>query len=135
MKHILCPVDGSEHSQHAVKFAANLAQQMKAKLTLLTVREYVLARGGAFEVHSPEDAASALADAKKIAKDAGIVDPPSVEVRARDVAYAILDVAEKNGADHIVMGAAGKGEIKRLIIGSVSSDVIRKAHVPVTIVH
>jgi nucleotide-binding universal stress UspA family protein len=68
MKHILCPVDGSEHARRAVRIAAEMAVHMKAKLSLLYVREYVVGRVGTFEVSSPEDAAKCLEDAKRIAK-------------------------------------------------------------------
>lgn len=59
----------------------------------------------------------------------------AVELKSRDVAHAIVDYAEKNGIELIVMGAAGLGNIKSFVIGSVSADVLRKSVWPVTIVH
>ena len=46
----------------------------------------------------------------------------------------ILDFAEENGNDLIIVGAHGKSGLKRLLIGSVSEKVVRKARVPVLVV-
>ena len=46
----------------------------------------------------------------------------------------ILDFSEKNKSDLIVVGAHGKSGLKRLLIGSVSEKVVRKAKIPVLVV-
>lgn len=135
MRHILCPVDGSEHAKRAVTFAAATAKRFQAKLTILHVREYVIGRGGVYEVSTPEESKGYLEEAKVIASSEALEDPMLKDVRARDPAHAILEFAEDEEVDHIVMGAAGKGAMKRFLIGSVSTDVLRKSYCPVTIVH
>lgn len=134
MKHILCPIDGSDPAKRAVATAAAMALRMQTKLTLLHITEYFIGRAGVFEVSTPEEAEKYLAEAKMIASNEAYKDPAVKDLRARDPAHAILDFAEKNNVDHIVMGAAGKGAVKKALIGSVSSDVLRKAYCPVTVV-
>lgn len=134
MKHILCPIDGSDPAKRAVATAAAMALRMQTKLTLLHITEYVIGRAGAYDVSTPEESEKYLAEAKMIASNESCKDPIMKDLRARDPAHAILDFAEKNNVDLIVMGAAGKGAVKKALIGSVSSDVLRKAYCPVTVV-
>ena len=69
---------------------------------------------------------------KKEAKDA------SVEVEALILeghpAEEILDFAEKQDIDMIVVGSLGKTDIERFLIGSVSEKVARNTKVPVLVV-
>ncbi len=135
MKHILCPVDGSEISMRSVELGADLAKRYDAKLTILVVREFLVARGGAMDIVSKEDAAAFLKTAKEAAAKAGYKDAELREVHERIAPHAIVAFAEKNGVDHIVLGSQGKGALKKLLLGSVSADVASQAHCPVTIVH
>lgn len=135
MNHILCPVDGSDPARRAVAMAAILSVRMQAKLTILHVSVYVIGRGGVYDTFAPGESERYLAEAGAIASEEACRDPALKTVRARDPAHAIIDFAEKNGVDHIVMGAAGKGAVKSFLIGSVSSEVLRKSYCPVTVVH
>ena len=47
---------------------------------------------------------------------------------------AIVQMAQDEKADFIVMGTRGMGKIRRTILGSVSDFVLHHAHCPVTIV-
>lgn len=135
-KKILCAVDDTDHSKSAVALAALMAKAMGAELTLLAVNELmgVGAKGGAVsclwdtaELNRVLD--NAVADAKK----AGASDTKTASVKSRDVARAIVVYAEDNGVDHIVVGTGGKGSVSRLMLGSVSRDVMFRAHCPVTV--
>lgn len=48
-------------------------------------------------------------------------------------AAAVLEVAEENGADLIVLGTEGRGGLRRLILGSVADEVIRSTQRPVLV--
>ena len=135
MKHILCAIDGSDHGKRAVAVAAAMALRMQTKLSILHISEYVVGRGGVYDISTPGESEKYLAEAKVIASNEAYGDPVLKSLRARDPAHAILDFAEKSDVDHIVMGAAGKGAVKAFLIGSVSSDVLRKSYCPVTVVH
>ncbi len=133
--HILTPVDGSEPSFRAVVLAAKLASGLNSKLTILFVRQYIVGRKVTADVLSQDDADELLKKSKEAAMAIGIKNATVVEAKSRDVAHTIVDYAEKNGIDLIVMGASGMGSIKSFVIGSVSTEVLRKSICPVTIVH
>ncbi len=46
---------------------------------------------------------------------------------------AILDYAQEHGVDHIVVGTGEKGMATRLVLGSVSHDLVVRAHCSVTV--
>jgi nucleotide-binding universal stress UspA family protein len=131
---ILCATDGSDHSNHAVGFAAKWAKQIGAELIYLTVNPVMLGRGMRTLVFEDKDVKKALESAAQIAKSAGVKDIKCVDASARDVGGAIVAYAENNGVDHLVVGSGGKGAASRLLVGSVSKDVVNKAHCPVTVV-
>lgn len=133
---VLCAVDGTEHSASAITQAAELAKAMGAELTLLAVNLPSGGDGrGGIIIYSWDDADlnRVLGDAIALAQKSGVSNPKAVSVKSRDAARAIIVYAEDNGIDHIVVGTGGKGNISRLVLGSVSSSVIARAHCPVTV--
>ena len=69
---------------------------------------------------------------EKIAKAAGM-EIESIVLKG-DPAEKIVNFAEGQNVDMIVVGSLGKGGFERLVIGSVSEKVVRHAKVPVLIV-
>lgn len=130
-KKILCAVDDSEHSKIAVAVAGEIAKATGAELTLLAVN----APTGKPASYAWEDSdlKRLLDSAAAIAKKAGVSDPKTASGKHRDVARAIVVYAEDNDIDHIVVGTGGKGGVTRLVLGSVSQDVVSRAHCPVTV--
>ena len=55
-------------------------------------------------------------------------------VEVGDPAETVLDIAEEEESDLIVMGSRGFGTFRRLLMGSVSSQVLAQAHCPVLVV-
>ena len=134
-KKVLCAVDDSEHSKIAVAVAGELAKATGAELTLLAVNVPMGGPGGGIMVYAWEDAdlKRVLDSATAIAKKAGVSAPKTAGVKSRDAARSIVIYAEENDIDHVVVGTGGKGGVARLVLGSVSSDVIARAHCPVTV--
>jgi nucleotide-binding universal stress UspA family protein len=133
---VLCAVDDTGHSESAITQAAELAKATGADLTLLAVNLPAGGDGrGGIIVYTWEDsdAKRVLDNASAVASKAGISNPKTVSVRSRDAARSIVVYAEDNGIDHIVVGTGGKGNIARLVLGSVSSSVVARAHCPVTV--
>jgi len=143
---ILVATDGSDDSDAAVEAALDLAHDTSGKLLVLSVVPE--ASGDA-----SEDGAGADADAEPPARDEdeevieandltndvvdhalewGIEATPLVW--EGEPADAILAAAESEGADVIVIGSSGKSGVGRMLMGSVSDDVIRRAPVPVMVV-
>lgn len=134
IKKILCATDGAKHSSHAIELAASLSAKFGASLTICTVN---VARGGARGplIYSMEDSEvkKVLDKAAAEAKKAGAAKVDEVALRSREAAAAIVQYAEENGYDHIVVGTGDKHGISRLMLGSVASDVASRAHATVTI--
>ena len=72
---------------------------------------------------------TATAHAKKTG--AGSID--EIMLRGREVAAAVVQYAEENGYDHIVVGTGDKHGISHLMLGSVAADISASAHCSVTI--
>lgn len=137
IKSILAAVDGSGHAGKAVALAAELAQKHDAKLTLLTVysQEYfppevmgaATAEAISRELEAEHDfAEKVVATAAAEARREGVKDVASL-VRKGDAATQILETAEAEGVDTIVLGSHGHGTLKGLLIGSVSTKVTAHA--------
>ena len=133
-KKILCAVDGTNHATHALETAAAMAQAMKAELVILVV-DQVLFDGRSAPVHTMGEgkAKQVLASAQATASAAGYPNPTLAAVAGRDVARAILNYAEDHAVDHIVVGTGEKSTATRFVVGSVSHDLVVRAHCSVTV--
>ena len=135
--------DGSETAGEAVRQASELARQLGAKIHLVSAYEPV-SEGRLREertqvpgdlqwmVNPREDVTSTLDVAAKVLEESGI----DVETHARegDPADAILDVAEEQGADLIVVGNKGMTGAKRFLLGSVPNKISHHAPCSVMII-
>lgn len=139
MPGILVGIDGSKHSLRALEWAIHEAALREAPLTVLTVCQAV-AGYMTPAVAYPGDETLA-ADARKMAQEQtdellGEAEskPPAVQVLAVVglPADEILQAGED--ADMIVLGSRGAGGFRRLLMGSVSSQVAHHAHSPVVII-
>ena len=131
---ILCATDGTEHSAHAVELAATLAAKLGASLSICAVN---VARGGARGplVYNWEDdqVKKILDSAAAVARKAGAGQVEELALRSREAAAALVQYAEENGFDHIVVGTGDKRGVSRLMLGSVAADVASRAHCSVTV--
>jgi len=142
---IVVPVDGSEHALRAVDAAVDLAAKYGSEIHLVNVArrakyvgdidrfaqsEYRQA-GSSFV--SDELSKSILENAKTRARQAGKLDV-TTEMREGNVARGIVDFAEEIGADAIVMGCRGLGDVESLLLGSVSHKVSSLAPCSVLVV-
>ena len=139
---IVCGVDGSEHARHAAISALGLAQLLGARLTLLHVtptRTMVpvdslpmpldpRAYRRSAELAFSESEAAFDSLAPEITADA------DREVRLGQPAVVLAEVAADCDAEFIVVGSRGRGAWRSAVLGSVSSEVARRAPCPVIIV-
>lgn len=135
-KKILCPVDGSPASHKAVLYALQLSRLLNIPLSFASV--YATAHQGQSSVEVVSEAAAgtdtALAPAAQAAAEMVGQRIRFVRLYGKDIAGTLVDFAETDQYDHIVMGSTGKRGMKRLLMGSVANEVVLRAHCPVTIV-
>lgn len=132
---ILCAVDFSEHSRHAVSVAARLAARHGAPLRILHVVDMLLAEAAAMAYDEPHLRASAASDLEAFAAaacgSAGVDVERTVEIRIGRPDREIIDAAQDCGARLIVLGTHGLGGFRKLFFGSVTERVLRRAMVAV----
>jgi nucleotide-binding universal stress UspA family protein len=80
-----------------------------------------------------EEAKEILDAAARYAVSHGVKDTKRILFETEDVATAILECADKVGADHIVVGTGNPPLVGRLLLGSVSEAVIARAKCSVTV--
>lgn len=140
-KKILCPIDFSDLSSLALKYAAAAAVEFNAGLRIFHAKFFdtpkyfsrhedeqliqEIKKGGATVEKALRDHTEKILGtlSRKIPLDYGAVDRHPVE--------AILEAVETEFFDLIVMGTHGYSGLKRLFLGSVTENVIRNARVPV----
>ncbi len=140
---IVVGTDGSETARKAVQQATELAKQVGASISLVSAYEPVsnqrlreekreVPKDLEWMVNPREDVSTTLEDAASQIRGLGI----EVETHARegDPADAILDVAEEQGADLIVVGNKGMTGAKRFLLGSVPNKVSHHAPCSVMII-
>jgi len=141
---IVVGTDGSDTARTAVRYAIDLARQLGARLQIVSAYEPVpdgLLRNERIEVPKDmqwmagprEEVLSMLEDSASEARSAGVND---VETFARqgDAADAILDIAEEQRSDLIVVGNKGMTGAKRFLLGSVPNKVSHHAPCSVLVV-
>ncbi|MGC1930542.1 MAG: universal stress protein [Candidatus Nitrosopolaris sp.] len=134
-------VDGSEASMDAADYAIDMAKMYNARLTTLTVS------------HISSYGLAAHPDAIKQRKEKHVLestqwfDKFNQNAKQNDVQLkteliesqmsvegAIVEYAESNGIDLIILGTRGRSGIKKLLLGSVASGVMNYATCPVMVV-
>jgi nucleotide-binding universal stress UspA family protein len=139
MPGILVGVDGSAHSRLALEWAAKEAGLRQTSLTVLTVHQAVRGFwGGTLRYAGDENLTdkarqAAQAETDKVVAGLGDPRPASVTVTAVEGIPAEEILNAGADADLIVLGSRGGGGFARLLLGSVSSNVVEHAQVPVTI--
>jgi nucleotide-binding universal stress UspA family protein len=142
--HILISTDGSALAQRGVDHGLSLANALDSKVTIITVTEPlpVLVMGdGAwaldltgYEADQAKFAEGVLSAAKasaaKMQREINTVHVPNSHP-----ASAIVEIAQKLGCNLIVMASHGRRGIKRVLLGSQTSEVLATATVPVIVVH
>jgi nucleotide-binding universal stress UspA family protein len=114
-EHILIAYDGSAHSGRALHIAANLAETLGARLTVLNV----------------DESRDAVAQELVLSRAAGYCEPYRITMervglfgRAAD---SIQSYVETTGCHLLIVGAAGVGYLRGLLFGSVAGHLIANA--------
>ncbi|RMH04756.1 MAG: universal stress protein [Nitrospirae bacterium] len=134
-RHILVPVDFSDHSQEAVEYASEMAKQFDIAVTLLHVVEpvsysldFTLTHVDA-QKKKTKLAETRLAELARVFESRGM--SASYQLKSPPVVQAILEGVQESKADVIVMGTHGRRGMARWLLGSMAASVLRQAPVPV----
>jgi nucleotide-binding universal stress UspA family protein len=141
MSGITVGLDGSDNSQRALEWAMKEAALRNADLNVVAVHEVAsnIWTGNPMIVpadRADEDKARQAAEEEvaKVSGRLGDAKPASVNVRAVSGIAAKALVEESQNADLLVVGSRGGGGFARLLMGSVSSQVVHHAACPVVVV-
>ncbi len=140
---ILVAVDGSKSAMDAADYAIDMAKKFNAQLTTLTVSHISLSSYGL----------ASLPDAIKQSKEKHALeskqwfDKVSQNAKQNDVQIktelidsqmsvdgTIVEYAESHDIDLIILGTKGRSGIKKLLLGSVATAVVKYATCPVMVV-
>lgn len=140
---IMIAIDGSDHSFRAAEYALEVAKSFRSQLYAVTVtsvpepyhlkQEDVLNKSREM-ADNMNDAKTWLENFKQDAKKDSIEFKAELISSHRPVDYVILEYAEENNVDLIVVGTRGRSGFKKLLLGSTASSVVSYAHCPVMVV-
>ena len=144
IKNILVATDFGEAADSALSYGRELAGRFGATLHVLNVVEnfYVTTFGAETYAAFVPEMQRELENAARKRLDEALIDSdgsgpatrPAV-MTSGSAAYAIVDYARENNIDLIVMGTHGRRGFDRLLLGSVTEGVMRKASCPVLTVN
>ena len=136
IKNILVPLDGSKNSFKALTKAIYLAKKCDASITALYVLRVAYDNPNLLYVPQTQN------ELKKVEK---FLDAAKKQVSKNSIGFKkktlfgheakqIVDFAQKQKFDLIVMGARGHSRIKQMILGSISNMVVHSSKIPVLVV-
>ena len=140
MKTIIVPIDFSEQSENALKVAASLAKKHGSEIIALHMLELNEAMISSSEGFHPEQTVFLIKMAEKRINE--FLDKPYLEgvknvtpiIKHFKVFSEVNDVAEKHGADMIIMGSHGSDGLKEIFVGSNAEKVVRNSEIPVLVI-
>lgn len=146
---ILLSTDGSDIARNGLKSGLAMAKALNAKVTIITVTEPLFVDYGSglgagwvpsqaefdhFDEASEAPADKVLDEARSMAEQTGLT-AELVHIPNAHPATAVLETAKSRGCDLIVMGSRGNRGLRKLFLGSQTSEVLADGSVPVLVVH
>lgn len=136
IKNILVPIDGSKNSFKALTKAIYLAKKCDASITALYVLRVAYDNPDLVYVPQTQN------ELKKVEK---FLNTAKSQVTKNSIGFKkkilfgheskmIINFAQKQKFDLIVIGARGRGMVKQMLLGSVSNAIVHNSKVPVLIV-
>ncbi|MFC4552067.1 MULTISPECIES: universal stress protein [Halorussus] len=139
-KKVLVPIDGSSQSDHALEHA--LEEFADDDITVIHVIDPIDAGyttsvgmpGGSQEWYdnAQKEADALFEEAQEVADEYGVTLDTAEEMGRPS--RTIVEYAEDEGFDQIVMGSHGRSGVSRILLGSVAENVVRRSPMPVTVV-
>lgn len=146
---ILVGIDGSEYSRNAVNYALDLAVKYNSELFILAIVPSKVHHGdssGVFGMVAPSYFEEYKKEAEKWFQE--IIDhvsrETSIDVSSKvksevittpfSTAASILNYAEERDVDLIIIGTRGHSGLKKMLLGSVATDVVTYSYCPVLVI-
>ena len=134
---VVCPIDFSQASRGALKYAVAIASHVGAGLTLLTVNDPLLVEASEMTDGPGRLAADANTEMERFFTDTFAGHPPAVRptfrVATGPSAAEILRMSARESVDLIVMSSHGATGVRKLFFGSTTERVLRETTVPVLV--
>ena len=146
---ILVGIDGSEYSRNAVNYALDLALKYNSDLFLLAIVPSKVHHGdssGVFGMVAPSYFQEYKKEAEKWFEEiiAYINNNTTIDTKTKvksevitspfSTAASILNYAEERDVELIVIGTRGNSGLKKMLLGSVATDVVTYAYCPVLVI-
>jgi nucleotide-binding universal stress UspA family protein len=141
---LLCAIDFSESSMAALQFALSLAEESDARLTMLHVLEWPWEEPPSPRLEDlPVEQGAALAEYRRYREKMAVMrlealaaaprlsQLPAVRLSNGKPHVQILEVAQEEGSDLIVIGVHGRNPFDMMVFGSTTNQVVRGAACPV----
>ena len=145
-KNILIAIDGSELAAKGLSYGLQLAASLGAKATVMVATEIWSPLNVAYDAESgainptetyeriaADAARRVLATAESAAKEKGVAGE-FVHVPDRHPADGILQTAKEKGCDLIVIASHGRRGVQKVLMGSVTTEVVTHSKIPVLVV-
>ena len=137
--HVLVAIDETRASAFALRHVVPYVLDQRSNLTLLAVVPHpprIAAVGGVSPVQMAREMERGAADRlRRVAAGLPRGLPVTTILRHGDPAVEILELAHERSVDLICMGARGLGRVGGALLGSVSTAVLHRSHVPVVVFH
>ena len=137
-KKILLASDGSEHSKRAAENAINIAKSSpSSKVEIVFVVDPDKVKSDVLQHWNSADLGDSrrkerINDVEKMALDSGIT--YEIKVLHGEPGPVIVDYANKNNFEIVIIGSRGLNALQEFVLGSVSHKVAKRANCPVLIV-
>ena len=140
---IMVAIDGSEHSLKAAEYALAIAKSFGAQLYAVTVtympeshhvKQKDILADSREKSDSKNDVEIWFEKFNQNARENNIQLKTELINSQRPVDYVLLEYAEKENLDLIIIGTRGRSGFKKLLLGSVASEVVKYAHCPVMVI-
>ena len=127
---VLFPTDGSDCAEHARRHASYLADRFEASLHVIHVEEGDVKLSDVIDIQEADVLADLHAPQNE---EVRVAEPRLQEHRVvhRSAAGGILSYAAEHDTNLIVLGTHGRTGVRRLVLGSVAEEVVRRAPMPV----
>jgi nucleotide-binding universal stress UspA family protein len=144
-KSILIATDGSATAARALEHGLGLARSLDAAVLIVAVSEkwtgFEIAAERRARIEDPistyereigELAREILSSAAAVARSHGI-EPRVMHVADRDAADGVLEAAQQEGCDLIVVGSHGRRGLTAMMLGSVATEIVTRSKTPVLV--